>query len=151
MQKQARHLKIDPNSNQFQELIRCVWMPRLIQKIHSQSSSTLIHNNNNYNNNHLLLCNSVPLLQQEQDNDDVVLLPRYSPSSMSSSSSSSFTSAVNSEQMRFQSGNYDMETLFTVMGGGCNDQNQWLDTDEFGYGSLWNMELDDEFSQFQER
>ncbi|XP_059664541.1 transcription factor MYB62-like [Cornus florida] len=40
VQKQARHLNIDCNSTMFQEVIRCFWMPRLIQKIHSSSSSS---------------------------------------------------------------------------------------------------------------
>ncbi|CAK9167828.1 unnamed protein product [Ilex paraguariensis] len=39
VQKQARHLKIDSNSTAFQEVIRCFWMPRLIQKIQGSSAS----------------------------------------------------------------------------------------------------------------
>ncbi|KAJ8553444.1 hypothetical protein K7X08_024122 [Anisodus acutangulus] len=37
VQKQARNLKIDSNSAAFQEMIRCLWIPRLLQKIHSSS------------------------------------------------------------------------------------------------------------------
>ncbi|XP_054825688.1 transcription factor MYB62-like [Prosopis cineraria] len=32
IQKQARHLNIDPNSTEFKEIIRRFWMPRLLQK-----------------------------------------------------------------------------------------------------------------------
>lgn len=37
VQKQARNLKIDSNSAAFQEMIRCLWIPRLLQKIQSSS------------------------------------------------------------------------------------------------------------------
>ncbi|XP_016509793.1 transcription factor MYB62 isoform X3 [Nicotiana tabacum] len=33
VQKQAKHLKIDSNSAAFQHMIRCIWIPRLLQKI----------------------------------------------------------------------------------------------------------------------
>lgn len=39
VQKQARHLNIDTNSEAFQQIIRCYWMPRLIQKINQSSPS----------------------------------------------------------------------------------------------------------------
>ncbi|XVF09582.1 hypothetical protein REPUB_Repub07fG0106600 [Reevesia pubescens] len=38
VQKQARHLKIDANSSAFQNVIRCFWMPRLLQKMEDSSS-----------------------------------------------------------------------------------------------------------------
>ncbi|CAN4088834.1 unnamed protein product [Withania somnifera] len=38
VQKQARNLKIDSNSAAFQEMIRCLWIPRLLQKIQSTSA-----------------------------------------------------------------------------------------------------------------
>ncbi|XP_016433925.1 transcription factor MYB62 [Nicotiana tabacum] len=37
VQKQARHLKIDSNSAAFQHMIRCLWIPRLLQKIQGSS------------------------------------------------------------------------------------------------------------------
>ncbi|CAK7349712.1 unnamed protein product [Dovyalis caffra] len=40
VQKQARHLKIDVNSTAFQDIIRCFWMPRLLQKIGGSSTSS---------------------------------------------------------------------------------------------------------------
>lgn len=39
MQKQARVFKIDTDSPRFQDIIRCYWMPRLIQKIEESSTS----------------------------------------------------------------------------------------------------------------
>ncbi|EEF27793.1 DNA binding protein, putative, partial [Ricinus communis] len=39
VQKQARHLKIDANSTAFQEIVRCFWIPRLLQKIEGSTSS----------------------------------------------------------------------------------------------------------------
>lgn len=39
MQKQARLFKIDTNSGAFQDIIRCYWIPRLLQKIQESSSS----------------------------------------------------------------------------------------------------------------
>ncbi|KAK6925266.1 SANT/Myb domain, partial [Dillenia turbinata] len=41
VQKQARHLNMDSNSATFQDVIRYVWMPRLLQKIGGSSSSSL--------------------------------------------------------------------------------------------------------------
>lgn len=40
VQKQARQLKIDSNSNNFLEAIRMYWMPRLIEKMEQNSSSS---------------------------------------------------------------------------------------------------------------
>ncbi|RDY07002.1 Transcription factor MYB62, partial [Mucuna pruriens] len=40
IQKQARHLKIDTDSREFQELVRRSWMPRLLQKARESSSSS---------------------------------------------------------------------------------------------------------------
>lgn len=38
IQKQARHLKIDSDSKEFQQLIRQLWIPRLLQKVRESSS-----------------------------------------------------------------------------------------------------------------
>ncbi|XP_022137482.1 transcription factor MYB62-like [Momordica charantia] len=40
VQKQARHLNIDTNSDAFQQIIRCYWIPRLLQKINESNSSS---------------------------------------------------------------------------------------------------------------
>ncbi|XP_057415066.1 transcription factor MYB62-like isoform X2 [Lotus japonicus] len=41
IQKQARHLKIDTDSKEFQALIRRLWMPKLLQKAKESSSSAM--------------------------------------------------------------------------------------------------------------
>lgn len=41
VQKQARHLNIDTNSEAFQQIIRSYWIPRLIQKINQSPPSEL--------------------------------------------------------------------------------------------------------------
>ncbi|KAA8529146.1 hypothetical protein F0562_034055 [Nyssa sinensis] len=40
VQKQARQLKIESNSKRFLEAIRCIWMPRLLEKLEQTSSSS---------------------------------------------------------------------------------------------------------------
>lgn len=39
VQKQAKHLRCDVNSNLFKETMRNVWMPRLAERINAQSTS----------------------------------------------------------------------------------------------------------------
>ncbi|KAH6805372.1 myb domain protein 62 [Perilla frutescens var. frutescens] len=62
VQKQARQLKVDSNSNKFIEAIRSFWMPRLLQQTPnitppppppppSTTTTTLLNNNNNNNIN----------------------------------------------------------------------------------------------------
>ncbi|KAE8720734.1 MYB305 protein [Hibiscus syriacus] len=40
VQKQARQLNIESNSNRFLDAVRCFWMPRLLQKVEQTSSSS---------------------------------------------------------------------------------------------------------------
>ncbi|OMO96992.1 hypothetical protein CCACVL1_04724 [Corchorus capsularis] len=42
VQKQARHLKIDANSTAFQNIVRCFWMPRLLQKMENSSENSAV-------------------------------------------------------------------------------------------------------------
>ncbi|KAK8537045.1 hypothetical protein V6N13_041998 [Hibiscus sabdariffa] len=39
VQKQARHLKVDANSVAFRNVIRCYWMPSLLQKMEAQNET----------------------------------------------------------------------------------------------------------------
>lgn len=71
VQKQARNLKIDSNSAAFQEMIRSLWIPRLLQKIQSSSVS--------------------PSIQSSQSSTP----PGFSTSSNSSSHSSSIYNSPN--------------------------------------------------------
>ncbi|KAJ8773127.1 hypothetical protein K2173_028304 [Erythroxylum novogranatense] len=73
VQKQARHLKIDANSTQFQHIIRSLWMPRLLHKIDgSTSTSSMSYYNNassqpaNYGSQHLTFLPQLPKLPQQQ-------------------------------------------------------------------------------------
>lgn len=63
VQKQARHLKIDSNSTAFQEMIRCIWMPRLLQKMQvSSPSSSILSQNSTVNHSPIIkqLSSSLP-------------------------------------------------------------------------------------------
>ncbi|KAE8726067.1 MYB108 protein [Hibiscus syriacus] len=40
VQKQARHLNIESNSKRFLDVVRCFWMPILLQKVEQTSSSS---------------------------------------------------------------------------------------------------------------
>ncbi|KAI9173968.1 hypothetical protein LWI28_009584 [Acer negundo] len=55
VQKQARHLKIDANSTAFQDVIRCYWMPRLLQKIQGSSDSYAQNSTTLPDHNHLTI------------------------------------------------------------------------------------------------
>ncbi|CAH8358875.1 unnamed protein product [Eruca vesicaria subsp. sativa] len=53
VQKQARQLNIESNSDKFFDAVRSFWVPRLIEKMEQNSSTTYTcpqNNNNNYNN-----------------------------------------------------------------------------------------------------
>ncbi|CAN4086699.1 unnamed protein product [Withania somnifera] len=69
VQKQARNLKIDSNSAAFQEMIRCLWIPQLLQKIQRSSSV-------------------MPSIQSTQSTPQGYNLEKNSSTSTSSSSSS---------------------------------------------------------------
>lgn len=154
VQKQARHLKIDPNSNQFQELIRCVWMPRLLQKIHGQSNTSTFweyYSSSNFganNNNNQLLCNSLatpvaPPQQEDDDDVDVVLLPYYDPpfpmdkvnssrrSTSTPCSMSSSNSSAASDQMPFQ--DMDSHHYYYYNNNSSNNQTESYNVDNTSY------------------
>ncbi|RWR93867.1 myb-related protein 305-like protein isoform X1 [Cinnamomum micranthum f. kanehirae] len=61
VQKQARQLKIDVNSTRFRDTIRCLWIPRLLQKMESSSSPIPSQNPTQ------ILLNSDPLSTSEQN------------------------------------------------------------------------------------
>lgn len=61
VQKQARQLKIDVNSTRFRDTIRCLWIPRLLQKMESSSSPIPSQNPTQ------ILLNSDPLRTSEQN------------------------------------------------------------------------------------
>nr|URY18817.1 MYB protein [Zanthoxylum bungeanum] len=62
VQKQARQLNIESNSETFYEAVRCYWMPRLLQKIeqNSVSSATLLINSTTQSSNSIVPSASPP-------------------------------------------------------------------------------------------
>lgn len=60
MQKQARQLNIESNSETFLEAVRCYWMPRLLQKIEQNSvaSSSVLADSTNQSSNSIFPCGS---------------------------------------------------------------------------------------------
>ncbi|KAF7135801.1 hypothetical protein RHSIM_Rhsim08G0132300 [Rhododendron simsii] len=90
VQKQARHLKIDSNSAAFQEMIRCIWMPRLLQKMQLSSSSSSILSQNS-------AINPPPIIEQLSSSLPEVSLNghglRCSDTSSEQSTSPSITSS----------------------------------------------------------
>ncbi|KAJ4884211.1 myb domain protein 62 [Raphanus sativus] len=55
VQKQARQLNIESNSDKFFDAVRSFWAPRLIEKMEQNSSTNCCPQNNNNNNNNSLL------------------------------------------------------------------------------------------------
>nr|AWS00946.1 MYB domain containing protein 116 [Catharanthus roseus] len=145
VQKQARHLKIDSNSTQFQELIRCVWMPRLIQKIQlDQSSSWDSSLINSASPDHQVLCNSssAAAVAAQQEELGARILDQ---------NVDFFQSQGEINYNVDNNSSYDMDA-FSLQGpfdiyNGSLDQNNWIEGDEFIYG-LWNV---DDLSQFRGR
>ncbi|KAJ0242872.1 SANT/Myb domain-containing protein [Hirschfeldia incana] len=60
VQKQARQLNIESNSDKFFDSVRSFWVPRLIEKMEQNSSTTYPCPLNNNNNNNSLLPPSQP-------------------------------------------------------------------------------------------
>ncbi|KAA8515048.1 hypothetical protein F0562_018165 [Nyssa sinensis] len=104
VQKQARHLKIDTNSTAFQEVIRCFWMPRLLQKIQLQGSSpSLAISSQNSNtqpsihvNEHSLLSAQVPAQGPFNMSETLYSLEHQA---MNSSSENCTSASISSESM----------------------------------------------------
>ncbi|RRT82235.1 hypothetical protein B296_00014811 [Ensete ventricosum] len=42
VQKQAKQLRCDVNSKQFRDILRSIWMPRLVERIHEASSGSAV-------------------------------------------------------------------------------------------------------------
>ncbi|CAA7058205.1 unnamed protein product [Microthlaspi erraticum] len=68
VQKQARQLNIESNSDKFFDAVRSFWVPRLIEKMEQNSSTTNYSCPQNNNNN-----NSLPLPSQSHDDSMSIL------------------------------------------------------------------------------
>ncbi|KAL3529267.1 hypothetical protein ACH5RR_008589 [Cinchona calisaya] len=157
VQKQARHLKIDSNSKQFQELIRRVWMPRLLQKVlENNNNNALFWDSSTHNSLEIQGAISNSLAAPPQINSS-------SPSRMSSSESSNISPVpqiskyLENPFCGFEPNNYyshnsqnecyhvdntsyqDVENLSSAapVMGSAMENNYWLSGD-LGY-CLWNI------------
>ncbi|XP_022737493.1 transcription factor MYB62-like [Durio zibethinus] len=78
VQKQARYLKIDANSTAFRNVIRCLWMPRLLQKMEGSSTSSSIMTSENSP-----VLRSLDLTSQHQALMTVQKVPGQGPGNLS--------------------------------------------------------------------
>ncbi|KAL3512241.1 hypothetical protein ACH5RR_024958 [Cinchona calisaya] len=177
VQKQARHLKIDSNSKEFQELIRRVWIPRLLQKVQERPKNAFwdssLHNNL-VEIQALSSSLAAPTIPNGSDNRNQI---NSSPSSMSSSESPNISSVPQIsdylEKPFYDMGNnyfnqsqnecynidntstYDTGTLSSMggltgpIGDNYGGENNWI-SDDFGY-CLWNLDEFCQLKQLQER
>lgn len=71
VQKQARQLNIESNSDKFFDAVRSFWVPRLMEKMEQNSSTTTTYccpqNNNNNNNNNYYSNDSLLLPSQSHE------------------------------------------------------------------------------------
>ncbi|KAL6177859.1 hypothetical protein ACLB2K_049380 [Fragaria x ananassa] len=159
VQKQARHLKIDTNSTEFQNIIRSFWMPRLLQKIGDQNQLASSHqhsitapsqqpqfteqgavNMSGYEYN----------LDIEKQNTECILpseLPMETPNTSQFSeyhTSSPFGGAIVHNDHNVYTNVYDMEVSNfgnSAAAESCSvpeSESNWLETD-FSC-SMWNMD-----------
>ncbi|KAL6175302.1 hypothetical protein ACLB2K_051943 [Fragaria x ananassa] len=159
VQKQARHLKIDTNSTEFQNIIRCFWMPRLLQKIGDQNQLASSHQ-------HSITAPSPQLqfteqgavnmsgyeynLDIEKQNTECVLpseLPMETPNTSQFSeyhTSSPFGGAMVHNEHNEHTNGYDMEVSNFGNSSAAESyyvpesESNWLETD-FSC-SMWNMD-----------
>ncbi|XP_010415449.1 PREDICTED: myb-related protein 305 [Camelina sativa] len=94
VQKQARQLNIESNSDKFFDAVRSFWVPRLIEKMEQNSSTTTYccpQNNNNNNNNSLLLPSQSQDSMMSIQKDTEFSSQNLSISNMDGSSTSTWT------------------------------------------------------------
>ncbi|KAL6969871.1 hypothetical protein U1Q18_029586 [Sarracenia purpurea var. burkii] len=157
VQKQARILKIDSNSEKFFEAIRCFWMPRLVEQMEQSSSLPLLYSSSSSSSFHpstMEAQSSAITSLQPSKILDIEDQPIEDPSSMNSS-----TICFSDDLMKIQEhptspaqvfGSYDLEdfNLDAMSAVGPNDfllsECQMAGTDWTGgdgvAGTLWNMD-----------
>ncbi|MCD7451781.1 hypothetical protein HAX54_013429 [Datura stramonium] len=151
VQKQARNLKIDSNSAAFQEMIRCLWIPRLLQKIQSssvmpsiQSSQGLsLEKNRNSSSSSSSSCSHSSSIYNSP-NTIISECPNIPAREMGDSDLNSFVKA----HFQLDDNSYDMDNFGELATGNFNDvmdydQNKqtgdvladsfWSNMDEFFY------------------
>ncbi|KAM7479696.1 hypothetical protein LguiA_027909 [Lonicera macranthoides] len=170
VQKQARHLKIDSNSTAFKEVIRCLWMPHLLQKIHG-SAPLDPHFKNSLGTLPLNESPPPPPLQVPLDSSRINHQKNSSSDNCTSPSICSSDQSMNFSQFptnitdyltnpfsgmdnSYDMGTFCLDAASSVMGEFVEPmgdrhvmENNWIGDDEVA-DSLWNM---DELWQLQQR
>ncbi|RRT47761.1 hypothetical protein B296_00041303 [Ensete ventricosum] len=144
VQKHARHLRCDVNSKQFKDVMRYLWMPRLVERIRaaSGSSATCMHQNVAASSTREWPTEgSVELGQAKTSPDDYEM-------QLSSASESDDCFANSMQGCENGSDDWFQEADFTACWpqplpspGVCADDLVSLDLDQCGWEeSLWSME-----------
>lgn len=124
VQKQARNLKIDSNSAAFQEMIRCLWIPRLLQKIQSTSVEPSIQSSQS-NPQGFSLENSTSTSSTSSSRSSSIYTspniiseyPKLPPREMGDSDLNSFVKA----HFPFDDSSYGMDNFGQLANGNFND------------------------------
>lgn len=139
VQKQARHLKIDANSREFQELVRRVWIPRLLQKVQGNIAYWDSSEHDNLAEIQAAVSNSLAAQQPQQvpysfsDNHQRNMISsRSSPSSMSSSESTNISPPVPQFSEYIENPFYDMAPNNSY----SHSQNECYNVDSTGYQDI---------------
>ncbi|XP_021753610.1 transcription factor MYB62-like [Chenopodium quinoa] len=160
VQKQARHLNMESNSQSFIDAIRCFYMPRLVQKMEQNSTEHTTPNNADQCDQVAASSHIVPssTTKLEDINFDSTKDTSSSNTSLSSvpefqdqpTNSKGSSSVVLDDIHCVNSCNYDMDlgsmSASDIPFSGCHmDGNDWLDNDMAGDG-MWDL---DELWQFR--
>ncbi|XP_027125312.1 transcription factor JAMYB-like [Coffea arabica] len=139
VQKQARHLKIDSNSSEFQELVRRVWIPRLLQKVQGNIAYWDSSEHDNLAEIQAAVSSSLAAKQPQQlpysfpDNHQRNMISS-SPSSMSSSESTNI-SPVPQFSEYIENPFYDMAPNNSY----GHSQNEFYNVDSTSYQDMENL------------
>jgi transcription factor MYB, plant len=82
VQKHARQLNCDVHSQQFKDLMRYLWMPRLLERIHSSSPSQQLLQKQQLNNEVELSCTTTAASSSSVSTDGMQQQPLVSPPAM---------------------------------------------------------------------
>ncbi|CAO2830098.1 unnamed protein product [Amaranthus hypochondriacus] len=143
VQKQARQLNMESNSQSFIDAIRCFYMPRLVEKIEQNSSDHEIISVNPNDQSQIILSNNSIL-----DDSNASLSYQHQQHPTSSKSSSSL---VLDDHEPSHSCTYDVDMSASMSSSdvpfdGCHvERNDWIGNDMAG-DSMWDL---DELWQFR--
>ncbi|PPD95227.1 hypothetical protein GOBAR_DD07733 [Gossypium barbadense] len=148
VQKQARQLNIESNSQRFLDAVRCFWMPRLVQKVEqaSPSSSSSSSSSSSYLKE---MCTQSSVPSQLSSCCTVPSFPTFSPlanktTDISNSSSNVYGHTTLDQCYNIDSNDYGMEGIsFASMSGvgfyeGTPSEGNWMCNEMSD--DLWNMD-----------